>query len=152
MRISPLIFTDCTKEEIEEVSAITHAHETTKQACIIYVSIGKELLKGKKLLDILKSNSYSNPFEQLNIVDNLKRSEIKSSSYVVDSLIAAIWSLLNTDNYKDAVLTAVNLGEDTDSIAAITGALAGIIYGYEEIPKEWIDKLANKEELNKVLI
>ena len=118
----------------------------------IYVGIGKELLKGKKLLDILKENSYTNPFEQLNIVDNLKRNEIKSSSYVVDSLIAAIWSLLNTDNYKDAVLTAVNLGEDTDSIAVITGALAGIIYGYEEIPKEWIDKLANKEELNKVLI
>ena len=118
----------------------------------IYVGIGKELLKGKKLLNILKENSYPNPFEQLNIVENLKRNEIKSSSYVVDSLIAAIWSLINTDNYKDAILTAVNLGEDTDSIAAITGALAGIIYGYEEIPKEWIDKLANKEELNKVLI
>jgi len=58
----------------------------------------------------------------------------------------------NTDNYKDAVLTAVNLGEDTDSIAAITGALAGIIYGYEEIPKEWIDKIPNKEILNEALI
>ena len=119
---------------------------------VINVGIGKELLKGKKLLDILKSNSYPNPFEQLNIVGNLKRDEIKSSSYVVDSLIAAIWSLLNTDNYKDAVLTAVNLGEDTDSIAAITGALAGIIYGYEEIPKEWIDKIPNKEILNEALI
>lgn len=118
----------------------------------IYVGIGKELLKGKKLLDILKSNSYPNPFEQLNIVENLKRNEIKSSSYVVDSLIAAIWSLLNTDNYKDAVLTAVNLGEDTDSIAAITGALTGIIYSYEEIPKEWIDKIPNKEILNEALI
>lgn len=118
----------------------------------IYVGIGKELLKGKKLLDILKSNSYPNPFEQLNIVENLKRNEIKSSSYVVDSLVAAIWSLLNTNNYKDAVLTAVNLGEDTDSIAAITGALAGIIYGYEEIPKEWINKIPNKEILNEALI
>ena len=118
----------------------------------IYVGIGKELLKGKKLLNILKENSYPNPFEQLNIVENLKRNEIKSSSYVVDSLIAAIWSLINTDNYKDAVLTAVNLGEDTDSIAAITGALAGIIYGYEEIPKEWIDKIPNKEILNEALI
>ena len=118
----------------------------------IYVGIGKELLKGKKLLNILKENSYPNPFEQLNIVENLKRNEIKSSSYVVDSLIAAIWSLINTDNYKDAILTAVNLGEDTDSIAAITGALAGIIYGYEEIPKEWIDKIPNKEILNEALI
>ena len=118
----------------------------------IYVGIGKELLKGKKLLNILKENSYPNPFEQLNIVENLKRNEIKSSSYVVDSLIAAIWSLINTDNYKDAILTAVNLGEDTDSIAAITGALAGIIYSYEEIPKEWIDKIPNKEILNEALI
>ena len=49
------------------------------------------------------------------------------------------------------MLTAVNLGDDTDTTAAVTGALAGIIYGYEEIPKEWIDKLANKELIDSCL-
>lgn len=56
---------------------------------------------------------------------------IKSSGYVVDTLEAAIWCLLNTDSYKYCVLKAVNLGEDTDTVAAVAGGLAGILYGYD---------------------
>lgn len=60
---------------------------------------------------------------------------------VVDSLEASLWFLLNTDNYKDSVLTAVNLGGDTDTIAAITGSMSGIIYVMKAIPKQWLEKL-----------
>lgn len=49
----------------------------------------------------------------------------KNSGYIVDSLEAALWCFLTTDNYHDCVLKAVNLGYDTDSIAAIAGSLAG---------------------------
>ena len=58
---------------------------------------------------------------------------------MIDTLEAAIWCLLNTKTYKDCVLMAVNLGEDTDTVAAVAGGLAGLYYGYEYIPNEWID-------------
>ena len=66
---------------------------------------------------------------------DIGKREIKSSGYVVDTLEAAIWCLLNTKSYKESVLMAVNLGEDTDTVAAVTGGLAGLYYGYENIPK-----------------
>ncbi len=61
-------------------------------------------------------------------------SEIKSSGYVVDSLEAAIWCLVTTDSFAECVLKAVNLGDDTDTVAAIAGGLAGLYYGYNAIP------------------
>jgi len=66
-------------------------------------------------------------------------------------LEASIWCFLNTDNYKDAVLKAVNLGGDTDTIAAITGGLAGLYYGIEDIPSEWRNKIASPHLINNLL-
>ena len=75
----------------------------------------------------------------------LPEKEIKSTGYVVDTLEAALWCLLNTDNYKDCVLKAVNLGEDTDTVAAVAGGLAGMFYGVDGIPAEWLEKLVYRE-------
>jgi ADP-ribosyl-[dinitrogen reductase] hydrolase len=58
-----------------------------------------------------------------------------------------MWCLLNTDNYADAVLKSVNLGDDTDTTAAVTGGLAALIYGFDSIPNEWLDQLARKEDI-----
>ena len=66
---------------------------------------------------------------------------IVSSGYVIYTFESVIYCLKTTDNYKDAVLKAVNLGGDTDTIAGICGALAGIYYGYDAIPSEWIDAI-----------
>ena len=82
---------------------------------------------------------------------NLNVSQIKSSGYVVDTLEASIWCILNTTSYEEAVLKAINLGEDTDTIGAITGSLAGIIYGSERIPQRWTSKLKNKEYLTNLI-
>ena len=71
-------------------------------------------------------------------------SSIKSSGYVIDTLEAVLWCVFHTTTYKDAVLTAVNLGDDTDTVGAITGGIAGIIYGLDAIPEEWVSKLVNK--------
>ena len=70
---------------------------------------------------------------------------IKSSGYVVDTLEAAIWCLLTTGSYKDAVLKAVNLGDDTDTVGAVTGALAGALYGFNAIPASWLDALLKRD-------
>jgi hypothetical protein len=70
--------------------------------------------------------------------------EIKSSGYVVDTLEAALWCLLNTQGYKECVLKAVNLGEDTDTVAAVAGGLAGMYYGYDSIPKNWVSGIVKR--------
>ncbi len=81
----------------------------------------------------------------------LSEEEIKSSGYVVDTLEACIWCLLTTDNYKDAVLKAVNLGDDTDTVAALTGGLAGFLYGFGSIPSEWLKQLQNVDLVSTVI-
>lgn len=55
--------------------------------------------------------------------------------------------MLNTENYQDAAVTAVNLGEDTDTVAAITGSITGILYGSDSIPAEWLNVLVRTDEL-----
>lgn len=81
----------------------------------------------------------------LDTFKNLDEEAIKSTGYVVDTLEAAIWCFLNTDSYKDCVLKAVNLGDDTDTVGAVAGGLAGLYYGITEIPAEWIELLPKKE-------
>ena len=88
-------------------------------------------------------------------LSGIPEDEIKSSGYIVDSLEAAIWSLLITDSFEDALLTAVNLADDSDTVGAIAGGLAGLYYGYESIPKEWLDVIQRRkwiEELCKGVI
>ena len=77
--------------------------------------------------------------------------EISSSGYVIDSLEAVVWSLLNTSSYSEAVLKAVNLGDDTDTVGAIAGGLAGIYYGFDGIPCEWVEVLQGKNLINEIL-
>lgn len=75
----------------------------------------------------------------------LPEDEIQSSGYVLHTLEAAVWCFLNTDNYKDCVLKAVNLGDDTDTVGAVAGGLAGLHYGLDAIPKEWIALIPKRE-------
>ena len=82
----------------------------------------------------------------------MTREEIKSSGYVVDTLEAAIWCLMTTNDYKSCVLKAVNLGNDTDTVAAVSGGLAGALYGYDDIPKEWLDTLKRRDYIEKMCV
>jgi len=77
----------------------------------------------------------------------LSENEISSSGYVVSTLEASIWSFMTTENAKDTILKAVNLGEDTDTIGSITGGISGLYYGFESFPKEWVDVIARKEAI-----
>ena len=79
----------------------------------------------------------------------LSEDKIKSSGYVVDTLEAALWCFLTTNNYHDCVLKAVNLGSDTDTVACVAGSIAGLYYG--EIPADWIEAIRNKKLVNKVI-
>ena len=86
-------------------------------------------------------NGCFNLFYVRRIFDDDYSDGISSKGYVITTLEAAIYCLENTTNYRDAVLKAVNLGEDTDTVAAVCGGLAGIYYGYEDIPVDWISEI-----------
>ena len=159
-------------EAVHNLSSLTHRHRRSQMTCGIYVNIALEFLENngsdlslEELIanGINKSKEYyfNNPsFEKelhhfdrvfsLNI-QNLPRDEIKSGGYTISSLEASIWCLLNNENYKDTLLQAVNLGHDTDTTACIVGGLAGIYYGYEEIPNEWIDELARLDYIEDLI-
>ena len=77
----------------------------------------------------------------------MKDAQIIGSGYVVKSLEAALWAFAKGDSFKECVLLAVNLGDDADTTGAITGQLAGAYYGYDNIPTEWVDKIALKGQL-----
>jgi ADP-ribosylglycohydrolase len=74
-------------------------------------------------------------------------SDIKSSGYVVDSLEAAVWTLITTESFEEGLLKAVNLGDDSDTVGAIAGGLAGLFYGYNNIPVEWSGSIIKGEEI-----
>ncbi|MBQ7872535.1 MAG: ADP-ribosylglycohydrolase family protein [Clostridia bacterium] len=142
---------------IDNVSALTHSHDRSKVACLIYSTVFNFIMMEQtkdKICEGLKFAADDLAFlpeiehyERLFKPDfeHLSRYEIKSGGYVVDTLEAALWCILTTENYRDCVLKAVNLGEDTDTVAAIAGGLAGALYGYDAIPKEWLNTLAKRE-------
>lgn len=138
MRIAPLAFTDATDNEIREVSAITHAHRTSTDACIIFVELMRNVMNGAL------------PSWALHL-KGVPEQEIRSGGFVRDTLKAATWCFVNTTSYEDCVLVAVNLGDDTDTTAAVAGALAGTAYGIDAIPQEWTDALRGKELIESCL-
>ena len=159
---------------VHNLSSLTHRHKRSQMTCGIYVTIALEFIenheKGLGLgLEELIANGinktrayYENnaSFEKelhhfervfsLNI-QNLPRDEIKSGGYCISSLEASIWCLLNNENYRDTILNAVNLGFDTDTTACIVGGLAGIYYGFEDIPSDWIEELAELDYINEIV-
>jgi len=172
MRILPLAYlrrkynAEQMIELAENVSSITHAHNRSKLACIIYVEFASQLIQGKEKLvayeetiEFIGKNCnevYANEFNNFetilnkNIID-FKREKIKSTGYVVDTLEAVFWLFLNKNSYEEMVLGAVNLGGDTDTIAAIVGGLSGIYYGFNSIPDRWVQNVKRKNEINEMI-
>lgn len=150
MRILPLAFLNWDFKNICNVAGLTHAHGISQKACLLYITAADKILRGMSCEKILADIHFDSWSETIGLRDPrvLKREDINSTGYVVDTLEAALWSLYNTDNYRDCVLTAVNLGDDTDTVAAVAGGLAGLMYGCggkRGIPKEWISQIARKE-------
>jgi ADP-ribosyl-[dinitrogen reductase] hydrolase len=173
MRILPLVFYIKDKEINEryqitkQVSSITHAHIRSVIACFYYLEFARELIARKDKFTIYRNmqssiseylKSFGINYEEIALFDRLLKQDIHllpeekihSSGYVLHTLEASIWCLLTTNNYKDAVLKAVNLGEDTDTTGAVTGGLAGLLYGFDNIPGNWIEQLARKEDIEEL--
>jgi len=173
MRISPLLFYLLDKpvnvryEITKQVSSITHGHIRSVIACFYYLEFARQLVAQKDKFEIYQNlqTEITNQLTSLSInpadiakFDRLLKQNIHeqteenifSSGYVLHTLEASIWCLLTTDNYKDAVLKAVNLGEDTDTTGAVTGGLAGLLYGFDNIPANWIKQLARNNDIENL--
>ena len=149
---------------IHSVGGLTHAHIRSNIACGLYFFMAKYILFREGSLQERMQEGLTQGFafyesyladkENLHYYDRLKDLEtfkslpadkIKSTGYVVDALEAAIWSLITTISFDQALLKAVNLGDDTDTVGAIAGGLAGLYYGYDSIPEEWLSAIKRRE-------
>lgn len=166
-------------EMIHNGSALTHAHNRAKIACGIYYFLSMAIIDYVIGAGAQKTNGMLRKCLQSGIVKaftfyaqdtvlyrelkehygrlydikafaSLPEKDIKSTGYCVDTLEAAVWCLANTNNYKGCELKAVNLGLDTDTVGAVAGGLAGLFYGKEGIPEEWLNVLARKRYIEKL--
>lgn len=162
MRILPVaMLSNGTFDQVKilNIAHLTHAHFISDFACLVYAAIVKNLMNGmpkeeavasgiQELQHNIEEFSMLNEYSRLPNIQQLQREEIRSSGYVVDTLEAALWCFLNTNSYRECILTAVNLGEDTDTVAAVAGGLAGIHYGCggeSGVPDEWIAQIPRRE-------
>lgn len=163
MRILPIAMMDFPDikdklDLIKQVGSLTHSHRKSIIYCYVYTTIVDLMMYETKNIYSAIFNGYKaikdsygrwcEMNDRIPDLIRLNRDEIRSSGYVVDTLEAALWCLLKTSTYEDCVLTAVNLGEDTDTVAAVAGGLAGIVYGCggkSGIPTRWINQIARKE-------
>lgn len=169
----------CTSEDeaiegIHRISGLTHNHLRSKMCCGIYYFCVKSIIEGTRKttvppLEVLLQEGmdhgrkyYRQDIRNLTEMAHFERlyhlsefsgtseDKINTTGYVIDSFEAAIWCLITTDSYKECMLKAVNLGDDTDTVAAIAGGLAGLYYGYEAIPQEWIAVIKRKEWIEEL--
>lgn len=156
MRLSPVpIFYQDHPDKGEVISAMqgtTHNHEVPNDGCRLLSRILTCGIQNGGKEDALDS------VHELDVAANLLhvrdqayeskgRDDIKSDGYVVSTLEAAMWSVWKTDNFQDALLLAVNLGDDADTVGAVSGQIVGEIYGVEGIPPEWISGLVESSRI-----
>lgn len=144
-------------ETVYELTGLTHNHLRSKMASALYYHLVKHIIYDNgdlqwrmqrgllEWMDLPKTAEESKEMVHFERVENIilgemfMEDDINSTGYVIDSLEAACWSLVMTRSFEDCLLTAVNLGGDADTIGAITGGLAGLYYGSEDIPQSWLD-------------
>ncbi|MDR0692055.1 MAG: ADP-ribosylglycohydrolase family protein [Prevotellaceae bacterium] len=173
MRIAPLFFylsdklIDQRYTVTHKVSAITHRHVRAVIACFYYLEFARQLWEGKDKFEAYENLQTAIPShlsmlsvqpEEIEVFNRLLKGNIAeladdyiySDGYVLHTLEASIWCLLTTTDYKEAVLKAVNLGDDTDTTAAVTGGLAGLLYGFNNIPQNWVTQIARRDDIESL--
>ncbi len=150
-------------ELIFKASAMTHGHRRSLLGCAVYACVLAALLDARgeahpaeavaRGLAVARERFARDPeWETYGRLlgpgfATLAADDIRSSGYIVDTLEAALWCLLSTADYRDCVLRAVNLGEDTDTVGAVAGGLAGAFYGETAIPADWLDTLLLRDSI-----
>ena len=158
MRLSPVALWGLGRDEAEvrrvarEQSRTTHGAPACLDACEAFAIMLTDAIGGTAKADVLARAGRTEAAGEIGEVlsgrwQGKERADIRASGYVAHTLEATLWCVARTDDLRSAVLMAANLGEDADTTAAVTGQLAGALYGLAAIPAEWIDRLARRHEL-----
>ncbi|MBS9996654.1 ADP-ribosylglycohydrolase family protein [Vibrio alginolyticus] len=164
MRLAPIpifysSFRYASQEDVVKAARLssitTHAEQRAVEACQIMAWLIYQILDDvdSTLTKATLFKRLLNYWGKADIHDDLaavvqgsfltkSRKNIRGTGFVVQSLEAALWSFAHSDNFKDGVLLAANLGEDAETTAVIYGQLAGAFYGYSQLPRSWLEKLA----------
>ena len=148
---------------VAQVASVTHRHPRSTLACYFYLLVANALLSGRtpddayaiacEAAEVSLDERLANELPHFGRVlggkiHTFPEEQIESGGYVVHTLEAALWVLLNHRTYADTVLAAVNLGFDTDTTAAVAGGLAALAYGgAPSIPAEWLAVLARRHDI-----
>jgi len=135
-------------------SAITHADPRCQEAAAAFTRALAHLLRGGAKSEALAvaRQAVEHPAlrDALARVADLEEAEVRAGGYVVETLQAALWSFLHADTFEDVVVQATSLGEDADTVGALSGALAGALHGERAIPARWLAQLEGRPELERV--
>jgi ADP-ribosyl-[dinitrogen reductase] hydrolase len=135
------------KDAARRQSYTTHGAQEAVDACEALSAILAAAINGKPLTDVLNASFGHSLSDGVQAViegswKGKRRDDVRSSGYVLHSLEAALWCVGSSGSFSEAVLKAVNLGDDADTTGAITGQLAGAFYGLTGIPERWRKTLA----------
>ena len=156
MRLAPVpMFFRNDMEKAREISNLqsktTHGAQEAIEACEIFTTLLIQAIAGSPKFDILRSREWKGCDAVRDIAsrswESKERGEIQSSGYVIHSLEAALWCVDRSKTFEEALILAVNLADDADTVGAITGQLAGALWGVDAIPHRWISKLAWRDEI-----
>jgi ADP-ribosyl-[dinitrogen reductase] hydrolase len=133
-------------------SVTTHGVASAVEACAFFTHVLLDAIEGQSKEHVLRARRW--PMNEA--VDAVargswrgkSRADLRSSGYVIDTLEAALWSVTSASSFREAVLTAANLGGDADTVAAVAGQLAGGLWGASDIPADWIGRLVWRKDSN----
>lgn len=154
MRIAPVVMAyhkDANfKQRVIDCTRTTHSAHKCIESSILFCEMIRRAYNTNNKDDIFSSHGYDTfnaevASVQYGLYLNDSYEQLKGSGYVIDTLRTALWCFYNTDNFKDAVLKAVNVGDDADTVGAVCGQIAGAFYGLDGIPSEWVDKIHDKD-------
>ena len=134
-------------------SATTHAAPLCLDACESLAVMLRRLMIGESFeaaaraaADTCASTGAIYDMATAEVGKQRTEARIQSSGFVRHTLDAALYCVATTDNFRDAILKAANLGNDADTTAAVAGQIAGALYGRSGIPAQWLDKLIWRDE------
>jgi ADP-ribosyl-[dinitrogen reductase] hydrolase len=139
-------------------SAITHADPRCTAGCALLNRVVAGLVRddASDPLDVLQSalDATELPDELRDalapVATGRRPRPLRSSGYVVHTLQTALWLGLTADSAEEAVVDAVALGNDTDTVAAVTGAVVGARFGADALPERWLGGIPEREELTSL--
>lgn len=173
MRLSPLICYYQTPEsdkksfkilieKSKESSITTHSNKTCQDSCAMLSIIVNRAIQGFQKEDIfnisdelIQFSEITDPqvlalFKNIQLLKSIDREDIYSTGFVISTIQTATWCFLNTNNFNDAILLAANLAGDSDTIAAVTGQIAGAFYGFDTFRADFVSDLQWREYLLKI--